>query len=122
MSVVRGDAAKALAQRTIFSARRVLPEFKDVLSPVAVARCAHLLRSTLGEPSYVVIRPQSGPVEVWVVSLKNNNGVLSFELWQHADMPRYYIFADRSSPVLAKLLKRLRRHLYTPVVEVLSGK
>ena len=122
VSVVRGEAAKELAQRTIFSARRVLPEFNDVVSPVAVARCAHLLRSTLGEPSYVLTRPLDGPIEVWVVSLKHNNGILSFELWQHTEVPRYYIFTDRPSPVMAKLLKRLRRIFYTPVVEVLSGK
>ena len=122
VTVIRGEAAKDLAQRTIFSARRVLPEFKDVVSPVAVARCAHLLRDTLGEPSYTITRPFDGPIEVWVISLKNNNGIVSFELWLHSEVPRYYIFTDRPSPVLAKLLKRLRRQLYTPVMEVISGK
>lgn len=118
--LARGDAARALAQRTIFSARRVLPEFSDVSSPAAVSRCAYLLRSTLGEPSYVVHRPVDGPVEVWVVSLKNGNGILSFELWQHAEMPRYYIFTDKPSPVIKRILQKLRRYLYTPSVVVLS--
>ncbi|MCR3923169.1 MAG: hypothetical protein NUK65_11760 [Firmicutes bacterium] len=111
VTLARGDTAKALAQRTVYSARRVLPEFSDVTSTSAVSRCAYLLRSTFGEPSYVVHRPLDGPVEVWVVSLKNGNGVLSFELWQNCEMPRYYIFTDKPTPIVAKVLRRLRRYL-----------
>ena len=111
VTLARGDAARLLAQRTVYSARRVLPEFNDVSSPTAVRRCDHLLRSTLGEPSYVVHRPIDGPVEIWVVSLKNGNGILSFELWLQSDLPRYYIFTDRPTPVMEKLLKRLQRQL-----------
>ena len=121
VSVARGDAARLLAQRTVYSARRVLPEFNDVSSPTAVRRCAHLLRSTLGNPSYVVHRPVDGPVEIWVVSLKNGNGILSFELWLQSEMPRYYIFTDRPNPVVEKLLKRLKRQLYRPIVMVVPG-
>ncbi len=122
VTVARGETARILAQRTIFSARRVLPDFDDVSSPMAVRRCAHLLRTTLGEPSFIVHRPIDGPVEVWVVSLKNNNGILSFELWLQTDMPRYYIFTDRPNPVIEKLLRRLQRQFYTPIVTVLPGK
>lgn len=119
VTLARGDAARLLSQRTVFSARRVLPEFSDVASPSAIRRCAQLLRETLGEPSYVVHRPLDGPVEVWVITLKNGNGILSFELWQHTDMPRYYIFADRPTLVVAKLLKKLHRYLYGSTVSQL---
>ncbi|MDW7649881.1 MAG: hypothetical protein SCK29_08615 [Bacillota bacterium] len=122
VSVARGDTARMLAQRTVFSARRVVPEFNDVTSPTAVRRCAHLLRTTLGEPSYTVHRPYDGPVEVWVVLLKNNNGILSFELWLHTELPRYYIFTDRPSPVMEKLLKRLRKQIFTPVITLFPNK
>lgn len=120
VTLARGDVARLLSQRTVFSARRVLPEFNDVASPSAIRRCAQLLHDVLGEPSYIVNRAIDGPVEVWVVSLKNGNGILSFELWQHTDMPRYYIFADRPSPVVAKLLKKLHRYLYGSTVSVLA--
>lgn len=115
VTLMRGDAARLLAQRTVYSARRVLPDFSDVCSPAAVRRCAGLLRSTLGDPSYVIYRPVDGPVEVWVVALKNGNGILTFELWLHAEMPRFYIFTDRPTPVVAKLLKRLSRQLYSSI-------
>lgn len=118
--VARGDAARVLAQRTVLSARRVLPGFTDITSAPAVRRCAHLLRDSLGEPSYIVHRTVDGPVEVWVVSLKNSNGLLAFELWLHTEMPRFYIFTDRPSPVVARLLKKLRRSLYGSTVTVLS--
>lgn len=119
VTLARGEVARSLAQRTVYSARRVLPEFNDVMSPTAVSRCAHLLRSTLGEPSYIIHRALEGPIEVWVVSLKNNNGIISFELWQNAEMPRYYIFTDKPTPIVAKLLSRLRRYLYAPVIHVI---
>jgi hypothetical protein len=120
VTVARGDAARLLAQRTVFSARRVLPEFTDAPSPLAVRRCAHLLHHALGEPSYVVNRPIDGPIEIWVVSLKNGNGILCFELWLHPDSPRYYIFSDRPSPVVAKVLKKIWRHLHGSTVIALS--
>jgi len=119
VTLARGDMAKTLAQRTIYSARRVLPEFTDVFSPTAVSRCAYLLRSTLGEPSYIIHRALDGPIEVWVVSLKNGNGILAFELWQSAEMPRYYIFTDNPTPVVARILRRIRRYLYAPALHVL---
>ena len=122
VSVARGETARILAQRTVFSARRVVPEFNDVTSPTAVRRCAHLLRSTLGAPSYVVNRPVDGPVEIWVVTLKNHNGILAFELWLETELPRYYIFTDRPTPVMEKLLKRLRRQLYTPVITMVPSR
>jgi hypothetical protein len=118
VTLARGDAAKALAQRTIYSARRVVPEFNDIMSPTAVNRCAYLLRSTFGEPSYVAHRPLDGPVEVWVVTLKNGNGIISFELWQNSEMPRYYIFTDKPTPIVAKILRRLGRYLRAPHVYV----
>jgi hypothetical protein len=121
VTLARGDAARLLAQRTVFSARRVLPEFTDVATPPAVHRCAYMLRQSLGEPSYTVNRPFDGPIEIWVVSLKNGNGILSFELWLHHEPPRYYIFTDRPSPVIAKFLKKLRRYLYGSTVSVLPG-
>ena len=121
VTLARGDAARLLAQRTVFSARRVLPEFTDVVTPPAVHRCAHLLRESLGEPSYVVNRPIDGPIEIWVVSLKNGNGILSFELWLHQEPPRYYIFTDRPSPIIAKMLKKLRRYLYGSTVSELPA-
>jgi hypothetical protein len=122
VTLVRGEAAKKLAQRTIYSARRVLPGFNDSMSPEAVNRCVHLLRTRFGEPSYVVYRPLDGPIEVWVVSLKNGNGILTFELWQNCDMPRYYIFTDKPTPIIARLLRRLRRYLHTVPLYVLSRK
>lgn len=118
VSLARGDAARALAQRTVYSARRVLPEFNDITSQKAVNRCAYLLRNNFGEPSYVVHRNLDGPVEVWVVSLKNGNGILSFELWQNSEMPRFYIFTDKPTPIVAKVLRRLRRYLNAPNVFV----
>jgi hypothetical protein len=121
VTVARGDAARQLAQRTVFSARRVLPEFNDIACAQAVGRCAQLLNHSLGEPSYIVNRAVGGPIEIWVISLKNGNGVLCFELWQHHESPRYYIFADRPSPVVAKLLKKLQRTLYGATVTALPA-
>jgi len=120
VTLARGEAAKALAQRTIYSARRVVPEFKDSVSPTAVSRCAYLLRSSLGEPSYTVHRALDGPIEVWVVTLKNGNGILAFELWQNCEMPRYYIFTDKPTPIVAKYLKRLWRYLYAPPIYLVT--
>ncbi|NLZ94085.1 MAG: hypothetical protein GX922_08795 [Firmicutes bacterium] len=122
VTLARGDAARALAQRTVYSARRVLPEFNDITSPKAVNRCAYLLRTTFGEPSYIVHRNLDGPVEVWVVSLKNGNGIFSFELWQNSEMPRFYIFTDKPTPIVAKVLRRLRRYLNAPNVFVVPKK
>lgn len=114
VTLARGETAKTLAQRAVYSARRVLPEFIDSVSPTAVYRCAYLLRSNLGEPSYIIHRAHDGPIEVWVVTLKNGNGILAFELWQNCDLPRYYIFTDKPTPIIAKYLKKLWRYLYAP--------
>ena len=119
VTLIRGDIARTMAQRTVFSARRMLPEVNDVISPTAVSRYAYLLRSTLGEPSYIIHRALEGPIEVWVVSLKNNNGIISFELWQNTDMPLYYIFTDKPTPIVAKVLSKLYRYLNTPNMYVL---
>jgi hypothetical protein len=114
VTVQRDENAKLLAQKTIFSARRLLPSFRDTSSPEAVQRFAYLMQNTLGNPSFISSRSLDGPVQVWVIALKNSNGILTFELWNYAEVPRFYIFSDRYSPIIVRLLKKMERYLYSP--------